>query len=127
MAVSKEKMQSWALGQIEDASPPSAAVNAIEALRGVADFFRGQRSLLFGMKTTREAFADPDALVERANAALRAWFDHLGRIGDVERQASLYHAISHLDASLPEPALVRQRAAASAAHEAAKQKALAAI
>ncbi len=127
MAVSKQQMQTWALRQIADASPPSSAVNAIDALRSVDSFFRSKRTLLFGMKTTPDAFEDPEALVERANAGLRAWFDHFGEIGDAEEQASLYYAISYLDPTIPKPELVRQQHAASAAHDAAKQKALAAI
>ena len=79
-------VQPWALGQIADTSSPSSAMKAIEGLRSVDSFFRSERTLLFGMKTTPDAFEESEALVERANAGLRAWFNHFG--GNRRRQAT---------------------------------------
>lgn len=125
MAASKEQMQSWALGRITAAFPPSEAMTAIDDLYRVAPFFAGESALLFGMKTTPDAFADPAQLIERSRAGLRAWFDHFGAAGELEQQAKLYPAIRANDPAVPEPELVRRRHEAHEAYEAAKRAAVA--
>ena len=135
VTISKEKMQSWARGMIEAARPPSNAITAIEDLLNLNSFFDGDRTLLFGMKTTPDGsssftctrktstFENPSALVEEARAALREWFDHLAEIGDAKQQSRLYYMLGNrLD--LPEPALVRQEREAGEARDAAKRDAL---
>ncbi|MDI1476736.1 hypothetical protein [Polyangium sp. y55x31] len=123
MAISKEKMQSWAMRMIEEARPPSRTITAIDDLLALRSFFNGGRTILFGMKTTPDAFEDPSALVEEARDALREWFDHFGEIGDAKEQAQLYYRLEHL-IEIPEPELVRQERAANEARESAKRDAL---
>jgi hypothetical protein len=125
MALSKQQLQAWALERIEAAFPPSASMSAVDDLYRVRWFFRGQSALLFGMKTTPGSFEDPEALVERAQAGLRAWFDHFGKAGEAEQQARLYGVVRAADPSVAEPELVRRQREAAEAFERAKQAALA--
>ena len=125
MALSKQQMQAWALGRIEAAFPPSESMSAIDDLYRVRPFFSGESALLFGMKTTPDAFEEPVELVERSKAGLRAWFDHFGNAGDTEQQAKLYYVVKAGDPTVAEPEFVGRKREAAEAFESAKCAALA--
>jgi len=118
-------MQSWAMAQITDAFPPAQSLSALDDLQRVEPFFARETSLLFGMKTTPEAFDDPASLIERARAGLLAWFEHFGKTGDDAEQARLYSAVRTFAPDLAEPDSVKRQHEAAEVSARARQAVLA--